>query len=458
MLTIRSLPSGVDLLALQRRAPARFPLLLESVASGTAQGRWDMLLASDGARISLGRDGRSVREDGSVAGANFLAALDADWQALRLPREEPLWPFRGGWALLLGYELAAEVEPVLSLPAAEGMLPVAVACRCPGAVLRDRASGEVVAVAERGYEALLEAIVADAMSAAAPPPPGWPGVIACEEDLGETYLHGVARALDYIRAGDVFQVNLSRGWDVRFDAPLEPAALYQRLRLANPAPFAGLFDLGDAGAVVSASPERLVSVRGDVVETRPIAGTRPRLAGDDDAGRIRELVGHAKERAEHVMLVDLERNDLGRVCQAGSVEVDELMVVESYAHVHHIVSNVRGRLRADATPGAVLRAVFPGGTITGAPKVRCMQVIAELEGVGRGAYTGAMGWLNRDGDLDLNILIRSAEVAGAQLRFRTGAGIVADSDPAHELDETRAKARGMLQALGLTGDAVGKVS
>jgi anthranilate synthase component 1 len=207
-------------------------------------------------------------------------------------------------------------------------------------------------------------------------------------------------------------------------------------------------DLGDAGAVVSASPERLVSVRGDRVETRPIAGTRARLPGEDDAGRIRELIGHAKERAEHVMLVDLERNDLGRVCRGGTVEVDELMAVESYAHVHHIVSNVRGRLRADATPGAVLRAVFPGGTITGAPKVRCMEIIAELEGTGRGAYTGAMGWLDRSGDLDLNILIRSAEVAGDTLRFRTGAGIVADSDPAAELDETRAKARGMLQAIG----------
>src|SRR5690606_8998859 len=210
-------------------------------------------------------------------------------------------------------------------------------------------------------------------------------------------------------------------------------------------------------AVASSSPERLVSVHGRTVQTRPIAGTRPRFPGDDDAERIRELVGHPKERAEHVMLVDLERNDLGRVCVPGSVEVDELMTIESYAHVHHIVSNVRGRLRGDANPGEVIAAVFPGGTITGCPKVRCMQVIAELERTGRGAYTGAMGWLNRDGDLDLNILIRSAEVEGARARFRTGAGIVADSDPARELDETRAKARGMLQAL-LPARAGGRVS
>jgi anthranilate synthase component 1 len=233
-------------------------------------------------------------------------------------------------------------------------------------------------------------------------------------------------------------------------AGVDPAAVYAQLREASPAPFAGLF-AGEGWAVVSSSPERLVSLRGDTIETRPIAGTRPRFAGDDDAARIRELVGHPKERAEHVMLIDLERNDLGRVCLPGSVEVNELMTVESYSHVHHIVSNVRGRLRPEVAPGAAIRAVFPGGTITGCPKVRCMQIIAELEGVGRGAYTGAMGWLNRDGDLDLNILIRSAEVEGDGLRFRTGAGIVADSDPQRELDETRAKARGLLKALGSVG-------
>ena len=222
------------------------------------------------------------------------------------------------------------------------------------------------------------------------------------------------------------------------------------MRAANPAPFAGLF-AGAGRVVASSSPERLVSIRGDVVETRPIAGTRPRFEGDDDAARIRELVGHPKERAEHVMLIDLERNDLGRVCEPGSVEVDELMTVESYAHVHHIVSNVRGRLRGSVTPGEVIRATFPGGTITGCPKVRCMQIIAELEDQARGAYTGAFGWLNRDGDLDLNILIRSAEIVadgnGSVARFRTGAGIVADSIAERELDETRAKARGVLKAL-----------
>ncbi len=456
MLLTRNLDAGSDLLALQRLAPARYPLLLESSAAGTAQGRWDLLLAADGGSLALLPDGNLVREDGSRVAGDFLAALDADWQAARQPHEEPRWPFRGGWALFIGYELAGQVEPVLRLPPAPGGLPVALALRCPAAVLRDRASGDCVALAEPGHAALLERILADfAVASELPALPAWTLPDTLEEDPPERFTSGVARILGYLAAGDVFQANLSRGWRASFATAPAPAALFERLRRHNPAPFAGLF-AGDGWAVVSASPERLVSVRGDLVESRPIAGTRPRFQGDDDAARIRELVGHPKERAEHVMLIDLERNDLGRVCTPGSVEVDELMTVESYAHVHHIVSNVRGRLRADATPGAVIRAVFPGGTITGCPKVRCMEVIAELEREGRGAYTGAFGWLNRDGDLDLNILIRSAELeadgqGGAALRFRTGAGIVADSDPVRELDETRAKARGMLRALGVAG-------
>jgi anthranilate synthase component 1 len=452
MLVTRALPVGTDLLALHRQSPSRYPLLLESVAHGTAQGRWDLLLAADGESLTLHADNLTRRATGEVVAGDFLSVLDADWKQSRIAREEPRWPFRGGWALFLAYELAAQVEPVLRLPEAAGGLPVALALRCPAAILRDHATGECMAVAEIGRAEMLERIAGDLDAAARLPElPAWQAPVAWQEDPPGAFIDGVVRILDYLVAGDVFQANLSRGWLAGFDDALDPAMLYARLRTANPAPFAGLF-AGEGWAVVSASPERLVSVRGDLVETRPIAGTRPRIEGDDDGARIRELVGHPKERAEHVMLVDLERNDLGRVCVPGSVEVDELMGVESYAHVHHIVSNVRGRLRGDATPGDVIRAVFPGGTITGCPKVRCMQVIAELEGIGRGAYTGAMGWLNRDGDLDLNILIRSAEVegnpaGGSQLRFRTGAGIVADSDPQRELDETRAKARGMLKAL-----------
>lgn len=447
MLQTLALPASFDLLALHRQAPSRYPLLLESVASGTVQGRWDLLLVADGRGLRLDGDGVSRDLEGAAHAGTFLQALDAWWQRERDDSSDPRWPFLGGWALLLDYELAAQVETVLRLPRREDGRPPALALRCPAAVLRDRASGECVAVAEPGQERLLERVRADIEACGTLAPlPAWQPPAEIAEDEPERFIEGVGRVLDYLRAGDVFQVNLSRGWRAAFDAPLDPAALYARLRQANPAPFAGLF-AGEGWAVASSSPERLVSVHGREVQTRPIAGTRPRFPGDDDAERIRELVGHPKERAEHVMLIDLERNDLGRVCTPGSVEVDELMTVESYAHVHHIVSNVRGRLRADATPGEVIAAVFPGGTITGCPKVRCMQIIAELEQVPRGAYTGAIGWLGRNGDMDLNILIRSAEVSGNAAVFRTGAGIVVDSVPERELDETRAKARGLLRAL-----------
>jgi anthranilate synthase component 1 len=185
-----------------------------------------------------------------------------------------------------------------------------------------------------------------------------------------------------------------------------------------------------------------------VAATRPIAGTRPRSDNQQlDEKLLQELINDPKERAEHVMLIDLERNDLGRICEAGSVEVDEMMIVESYAHVHHIVSNIRGRLRADTTPGEGIAAVFPGGTITGCPKVRCMEIISELETGPRGAYTGSFGYLNRDGSMDLNILIRTMVISDNTITFRAGSGIVADSQPDAELQETRAKAKGLIRAL-----------
>lgn len=275
-----------------------------------------------------------------------------------------------------------------------------------------------------------------------------PGAAVAEEHP-ERYLEACRRALAHIAAGDVYQANLARTWRAALPEGTRPAALYASLRTANPGAFAGIAELGGL-TILSSSPERLVRVRGRRIDTRPIAGTRPR-SGPADAAAIAELTGSPKERAEHVMLIDLERNDLGRLCEPGTVAVDEFMVVESYAHVHHIVSNVSGDLRPDVTPGAVIRALFPGGTITGCPKVRCMQLIGELEGAGRGAYTGAIGYLGPDGSLDLNILIRTMTLHEGTIDLRAGAGIVADSDPARELDETRAKARGLLRALGSAG-------
>ena len=445
----RELPSDLDLLALHRAQPACYPLLLESVAGGNALSRWDLLLIGNGEGLRLEPDGQTRRLDGKPLPEKFLDALDADWTAQRCGVTDATLPFRGGWALFLAYELAAQIEPVLQLPKAPGPLPVALALRCPAAILRDHSTGRCVALCEDGHEKLLASLGGDlARAAQLPSIPDWQAPASIREDDPSLFLRGVERVHGYLRAGDVFQVNLSRAWRATFDESPEPAAVYSRLRLANPAPFAGLL-AHDDWALVSSSPERLVSVRGHVVETRPIAGTRPRLADDDDAARIRELVAHPKERAEHVMLIDLERNDLGRVCRPGSVRVDELMSVESYTHVHHIVSNVRGELRDEITPGQVIAAVFPGGTITGCPKVRCMQIIAELEGEGRGPYTGALGYLNRDGDMDLNILIRSAWLADGQLQLRAGAGLVVDSIAESELLETRAKAKGLLRALGV---------
>ncbi len=474
---MRLLPGETDLLALHRASPSRYPLLLESVADGTPRSRWDMLLVANGEGIVGTRDG--VRTlDGRPIEGGFLQALDQAWHggtdgfrspdairehvgispdSIRATTEaasSPVGdaPFGGGWALYLGYELVGEIEPTLDLPSPEAsVLPVALALRCPAALLRDRARGVLIAVAEPGHESLLDAIAADVARQglrdmlASPP---WTVPDAIAEDDPQHFLDGVARVHDHVIAGDTFQVNLSRAWRARFAQAPAPGAIYERLRAANPAPFAASF-IQPGWSLASSSPERLVSVRGGVIETRPIAGTRPRHEGDDEAARVRELVDHPKERAEHVMLIDLERNDLGRVCVPGSVEVDEMMVVESYAHVHHIVSNVRGRLRDDVTPADAIRAVFPGGTITGCPKVRCMEIIAALEGVGRGEYTGAIGYLDRNGDMDLNILIRTLRQVGDTVSFRAGAGIVADSVAALELDETRAKARGLLRALGV---------
>ena len=264
----------------------------------------------------------------------------------------------------------------------------------------------------------------------------------------ETFKRAVEVIHEYILAGDVFQVNLSRGWHGEFSRPVDVASLYRSLRKSNPAPFAGMVRWREY-TLMSSSPERLVHMRQSEVQSRPIAGTYPRGAdSDSDQALSRELLAHPKERAEHIMLIDLERNDLGRVCETGTIVVDELMVVETYEHVHHIVSNVRGRLRPEVTPVDVIRAVFPGGTITGCPKVRCMEIIAELEKHGRSFYTGSFGYLGLDGSMDLNILIRSMLLHKSHISFRTGAGIVADSEPDRELAETRHKARGLLRALG----------
>ncbi len=437
-----------DLTRLAALHPQRYPCLLQSAVHGSAQSRWDIMLAFPQSRLHCAADGRLFENDKPLKGEGFLAALDQRWQDARSSAVRDDLPFHGGWALYLAYELAAEAEPGLQLPKGEGGEPMAVALRCPAAVLIDHQLDQAWLVAETGHEPLIESMRADiarARSIVVEPL----STATLEEDAEQAFLDALDSAHEYIAAGDVFQVNLSRAWRARFIVQPRPAAVYQALCQANPAPFACLWQQ-PGWAVISSSPERLVEVRGGQVQTRPIAGTRPRVTGENDQTRIEQLLADPKERAEHIMLIDLERNDLGRVCEPGSVEVNELMVVESHPHVHHIVSNIRGSLRQGVTPGQVIAACFPGGTITGCPKIRCMQIIAELEAQPRGAYTGAIGYLDRNGDMDLNILIRSFSQNVDGLVLRAGAGIVHDSVAELELEETRAKARGLLKALGVT--------
>jgi anthranilate synthase component 1 len=451
-----------------------FPLFLDSAARGEGRGagnraaelgRYSILFAPAEAMLLLRGDGRLEHSGSASGGENFLAAFDQWWDRERVHdvgTHEPgthdvgaqdRLPFRGGWALYLAYELAAQIESGLAIPTLAADALCAVALRVCAAAIYDHQRERCELIAEpdaagplQGLQAAIAAVPATAVAA---PPTGvaFSGAALIEQPEHH-YRDIVLLAQQYIAAGDIYQANLSRGWQLQVSGGQDTSALYERLRSANPAPFAAFASLPGL-TILSSSPERLVRVSDGGVETRPIAGTRPRSGAQGaDAQEQSQLLANPKERAEHVMLIDLERNDLGRICQAGSVGVSEFMVTESYRHVHHIVSNVRGLLRPGVTPGQVLRAVFPGGTITGCPKYRCMQLIGELEGEPRGAYTGSLGYVNLDGSMDLNILIRTATLTGGTLGFRAGAGIVADSDWQRELAETRAKAQGMVRAFG----------
>ncbi len=428
-----------DLYALNATNPGRYPHILVSSAKGNDLSRYDILFAFPGETIS------------QEQGMPFLPQLDAAFAREKIPAVDTDIPFTGGWFLYLGYELAAEIEPCLKL-IQNTIIPNAFATRFPAAIIVDHKFKQSYIVCETDSADLIEVITADIESL------GHSETLyqqkveieALVEDDPDIYLEQVRQIKNYIVEGDVFQVNLSRGWQTKLKNNISHASLLWSLTRNNPGPFNALVTIGDT-AVVSSSPERLIKVKNGYVETRPIAGTRPRAINHhDDLALSEELMRHPKERAEHIMLIDLERNDLGRICQPGSVVVDELMSLETYQHVHHIVSNIRGKLQLSVTPGEIIAAVFPGGTITGCPKVRCMEILAELEQTSRNAYTGSLGYLNRDGSMDLNILIRTMIRNELHIKFRAGGGIVADSDPQHELNETRAKAKGMIMALGAT--------
>lgn len=443
--TTKAIKPDIDLPGLMREHPERYPFLLQSNASGPNLARYDILFACPGSTLKLDAN-HHLEGPFTNHQSGFLHALDSWWATEKTtePGTDEL-PFSGGWFLYLAYELAAEVEPGLRLQT-DADQPIAFATRIPAAIIIDHQKNTACVVVETGREELLGEIETD-LACTGKSDPVRLLVKSIEEEPAEHFIANVHSAQKFIAAGDIFQANLSRSWRATFHDEADPYALYASLCASNPAPFAGLV-IQDNFALMSSSPERLVKRKGSRIDTRPIAGTRPRNeapGGSDE--RRRELLQHPKERAEHIMLIDLERNDLGRVCVGGSVKVDEFMVVETYSHVHHIVSNITGQARPELTPGDLIRATFPGGTITGCPKVRCMEIISELEARPRGAYTGSMGYLNRNGDCDLNILIRTMTMANNEVVFSAGSGIVADSNPQAELEETRAKAKGLLLAL-----------
>jgi para-aminobenzoate synthetase component 1 len=388
----------------------------------------------------------------------------------RQPSLPHLPPFQGGMAGLWGYDLCHQLERVpragqdeFRVPAlGVGLYDVVIAwdhaqdrawivsTGMPenGSARRNRAADrlrEILAWLRR------PAVVPRAVGSGGtiepacfhPLPGGRPGVGSSFTPQG--FRDAIRAGIEYVHAGDCFQVNLSQ----RLLAPLHehPLELYGRLRKVNPAPFAGYLDLGDQ-AVISASPERFLRLHEGKVVTRPIKGTRPRGSTPEEDARIaRELQDSPKDRAENVMIVDLLRNDLGRVCRFGSVRVESLCRLESYPTVHHLVSEVVGTLLPGRGPMDLLRAAFPGGSITGAPKVRAMEIIAELEPTVRGPYCGSLGYIGLDGTMDTSILIRTFTAAGGWVQFPVGGGIVADSDPDAEYQETLTKAAGLLRAL-----------
>ena len=371
-------------------------------------------------------------------------------------------PFTGGWLGWLGYDLAWEIEDLPSLNQDTLPFPVAYWYEPDCFAVIDRACQTLwLAASEAGQLDDLEQkllnydLNCNQHGNVASDPNLQPSAASIKPieflTSQQQYQNAVKQAKQYIQAGDIFQTNLS----LRFQTQTtqDSWSIYQRLQQINPSPFASYWR-SPWGDLISCSPERLVSRQGNQAETRPIAGTRTRGQNpESDRALARELLANKKERAEHIMLVDLERNDLGRVCQWGSVEVDELLVIERYSHVMHLVSNVKGILKSDRDSIDLIRGVFPGGTITGCPKVRCMAIIEELEPVRRSLFYGSCGYLDVRGNLDLNILIRTLlyvynDADLADVYGQVGAGIVADSDPEREWHESLHKAEAQIAALG----------
>src|SRR4051812_3770652 len=440
-------------LKLRGTEPQSPAFLLESAEQGQRVGRYSFIGVRPRAvvRWSLGDDGDPYE----------LAAREVGrYRQAPLP---DLPPFAGGAVGSSGYDLVRTVEPrgdpnpdVLGLPDMALMLSDVLVVfdhlKHTITILVNVYADDRDADVDGSYAAAIDTIAkAKQLLAgplpATPPTPAKPRPEFASNMPREQFEAMVARIIEYVHAGDAFQVVPSQRWSADLDA--DPFSIYRGLRVVNPSPYMYFLDFRDF-QIAGASPEPLLTVSGRRVSTRPIAGTRPRGADQAEDAQIAEgLLADEKERAEHVMLVDLGRNDLGRVCEYGSVHVDSFMAVETYSHVMHIVSNVSGTLRPDIGPMDALRSVLPAGTLSGAPKVRAMQIIDELEPVKRGGYGGAIGYLSYTGDLDTCIHIRTVVLKDGRAHVQAGGGTVADAQPAYEFAESEAKARGVLRAVEL---------
>jgi anthranilate synthase component 1 len=441
-------------LKLRALAPGEPAFLLESADQGQRVGRWSFIgfRPRDVLRWSLA--------DGGDPYALAAERMDRFDQAPM--RDAP--PFTGGAVGFFGYDLVRAVEPLGDPPPDTLGLPDMALMLSDALVVFDHLKHTVTIIAnadlesepdvERAYEqaaatiAEVHGALAGGVPRAEPAPPGSRPMPKFESNMTPDQFEGmVRRIVQYIFAGDAFQVVPSQRWSA--PVPVEAFSIYRGLRAVNPSPYMYFLDFGDF-QVAGASPEPLLTVSGRHVSTKPIAGTRPRGATPEDDRRISgELLEDEKERAEHVMLVDLGRNDLGRVCEYGTVEVDELMEIELYSHVMHIVSSVSGILREGVGAMDALRSVLPAGTLSGAPKVRAMQIIDELEPVKRGGYGGAIGYLSYAGDLDTAIHIRTVVVKDGVAHIQAGGGTVADAKPDYEYRESVAKSEAALRAIAL---------
>ncbi|MBC8158186.1 MAG: aminodeoxychorismate synthase component I [Alphaproteobacteria bacterium] len=442
----RSIPFINPPSAFQAFANEAAAVLLDSAQASSGRGRWGYIAADPFALVQW-----RVGDDNT----DPLGEIEAAMKRFRLRNDPDLPPFQTGAVGFLGYEVGGTLER-LPQPANLGVgLPDLFLGLYDTIAAFDmhekRAWIIALDVARSGVDERMAAMAA--RIAAAPAPPDDPGGHSSWrfETPRAQFEVNVARAVDYIRAGDIYQANVSHRLVAAMPEGLDALALYRRIRARNPAPFGAVINCGNGGAVVSASPERFLRLSADgSIETRPIKGTRPRSSDPrTDAALARELTDSAKDNAENLMIVDLLRNDLSRVAQTGSVSVPKLCGLESFATVHHLVSVIEAQLRPNLGPVDLLRAAFPGGSITGAPKIRAMEIISQLECARRGPYCGTIAWMGFDGAMDSSIVIRTIVIDDGEAVLQVGGGIVADSDPAREFDETMDKARALMQSLSL---------